>query len=57
MTHTHTHIYQKIQQYKNISVVNIGTELDTDHKIVLNRLHKACHKKKLDVGVLRELSA
>ncbi|EFN78260.1 Histone-lysine N-methyltransferase SETMAR, partial [Harpegnathos saltator] len=50
-------ILEKVQQDKHISSVDIGIELGIDHKTVLNHLHKAGYKKKLDVWVLHELSA
>ncbi|CAK9813192.1 Histone-lysine N-methyltransferase SETMAR [Anthophora plagiata] len=50
-------ILEKVQQDKHISSVDIGMELDIDHKTVLNHLHKAGYKKKLDVWVPHELSA
>jgi len=36
--------------------VEIARELGIDHKTVLNHLHKAGYKKKLDVWVPHELS-
>lgn len=50
-------ILEKVQQDKHISSVDIGMELGIDHKTVLNHLHKAGYKKKLDVWVPHELSA
>lgn len=42
-------ILQKVQQDKHVSSVDIGMKLGIDHKTVLNHLHKAGYKKKLDV--------
>ena len=39
-----------------MSTVEIARELGIDHKTVLNHLHKAKYKKKLDVWVPHELS-
>ncbi|KAG5313928.1 SETMR methyltransferase, partial [Acromyrmex insinuator] len=41
---------------KHVSTVEIARELGIDHKTVLNHLHKAGYKKKLDVWVPHELS-
>ncbi|EFN78679.1 Histone-lysine N-methyltransferase SETMAR, partial [Harpegnathos saltator] len=49
-------ILETVQQDKHISSVDIGMELGIDHKTVLNHLHKAGYKKKLDVWVPHELS-
>ena len=46
----------KVERHKHVSTVEIARELDIDHKTVLNHLHKAGYKKKLDVWVPHELS-
>ena len=46
----------KVERDKHVSTVEIARELGIDHKTVLNHLHKAGYKKKLDVWVLHELS-
>jgi len=38
-----------------MSTVEIARELGIDHKTILNHLHKAGYKKKLDVWVSHEL--
>ena len=49
-------ILEKVQQDRHIRNVDICMELGIDHKTALNYLRKACHKKKLDIWVPRELS-
>jgi len=39
---------------KHVSTVEIARELSIDHKTVLNHLHKAGYKKKLDVWIPHE---
>ena len=46
-------IMVKIERDKYVSTVEIAKELGIDHKTVLNHLHKAGYKKKLDVWVPR----
>ena len=46
----------KVELDKHVSTVEIARELSIDHKTVLNHLHKAGYKKKLDVWVPHELS-
>ena len=46
----------KIKRDKHVSTVKIARELGIDYKTVLNHLHKAGFKKKLDVWVPHELS-
>jgi len=46
----------KVERDKHVSIVEIVKELSIDHKTVLNHLHKAGYKKKLDVWVSHELS-
>jgi len=46
----------KIERDKHMSTVKIVRELGIDHKTILNHLHKAGYKKKLDVWVPHELS-
>jgi len=46
----------KVERDKHLSTVEIARELGIDHKTVLNYLHKAGYKKKLDVWVPHELS-
>ena len=46
----------KVERDKHVSTVKIARELGIDHKTVLNHLHKAGFKKKLDVWVPHELS-
>ena len=41
----------KVEHDKRVSTVEIARELGIDHKTVLNHLHKAGYKKKLDVSV------
>ena len=38
----------KVERDKHVSTVEIARELGIDHKTVLNNLHKAGYKKKLD---------
>jgi len=42
-------IMVKVERDKHVSTVEIAKELGIDHKTVLNHLHKAGYKKKLDV--------
>jgi len=49
-------IMVKVERDKHVSTVEIARELGIDHKIVLNHLHKAGYKKKLDVWIPHELS-
>ncbi|EGI59943.1 Histone-lysine N-methyltransferase SETMAR [Acromyrmex echinatior] len=49
-------IMEKVERDKHVSTVEIAKELGIDHKIILNHLHKARYKKKLDVWVPYELS-
>jgi len=49
-------IMVKVERDKNMSTVEIARELGIDHKTILNHLHKAGYKKKLDVWVPHELS-
>ena len=49
-------IMVKIERDKHVSTVEIARELGIDHKTILNHLHKAGYKKKLDVWVPHELS-
>ena len=42
-------IMEKVECDKHVSTVEIARELGIDHKTVLNHLHKAGYKKKLDV--------
>ena len=44
----------KVERDKHVSTVEIARELGIDHKTVLNHLHKAGYKKKLDVWVPHE---
>jgi len=46
----------KVERDKHVSTVEIARELGIDYKTVLNHLHKAGYKKKLDVWVPHELS-
>jgi len=39
----------KVERDKHVSTVEIAREVGIDHKTVLNHLHKAGCKKKLDV--------
>jgi len=39
----------KVERDKHVNTVEIARELDIDYKTVLNHLHKAGYKKKLDV--------
>jgi len=41
----------KIEHDKHVSTEEIAKELGIDHKTVLNHLHKAGYKKKLDVWI------
>ena len=41
----------KVERDKHVSTVEIARELGINHKTVLNHLHKAGYKKKLDVWV------
>ena len=45
-------IMEKVERDKHVSTVEIARELDIDHKTILNHLHKAGYKKKLDFGFL-----
>jgi len=49
-------IPQKIEEDRHISSYDIAAELNINQKIVLNHLHKAGYKKKLDIWVLHELT-
>ena len=49
-------IMVKVERDKHVSTVEIARELGIDHKTVLNHLHKAGYKKKLDVWVPHELN-
>ena len=49
-------IMVKVERDKHVSTVEIARELGIDHKTVLNHLHKAGYKKKLDVWVCHKLS-
>jgi len=49
-------IIVKVERDKYVSTVEIARELGIDHKTVLNHLHKAGSKKKLDVWIPHELS-
>jgi len=49
-------IKKKVERDKHVSTVEIARELGIDHKTVLNHLHKAGYKKKLDVWIPHELS-
>ncbi|XP_032684750.1 histone-lysine N-methyltransferase SETMAR-like, partial [Odontomachus brunneus] len=44
-------IMEKVKRDKHVSSVEIARKLGIDHKTVLNHLHKAGYKKKLDVWV------
>ena len=46
----------KVERDKHVSTVELTRELGIDHKTVLNHLHKAGYKKKLDVWVPHELN-
>ena len=46
----------KVERDKHVSTVQIARELGIDYKTVLNNLHKAGYKKKLDVWIPHELS-
>ena len=46
----------KVERDQHVSTVEITRELGIDHKTILNHLHKAGYKKKLDVWVPHELS-
>ena len=50
-------ILWKIEVDRHISFRDIATELNIEHKIVLNHLHKTGYQKKLDTWVLHELTA
>ena len=41
-------IMVKVERDKHVSTAEIARELGIDHKTVLNHLHKAGYKKKLD---------
>ena len=56
ITEKSNEIMVKVERDKHVSTVEIARELGIDHKTVLNHLHKAGYKKKLDVCVLHELS-
>jgi len=49
-------IMVKVERDKHVSTVEIARELVIDHKTILNHLHKAGYKKKLDVWVPHELN-
>jgi len=49
-------IIVKVERDKYMSTVEIARKLGIDHKTVLNHLHKARYKKKLDVWMAHELS-
>jgi len=49
-------IMVKVERDKYVSTVEIARELGIDHKTILNHLHKAGYKKKLNVWVPHELS-
>jgi len=49
-------IMVKVECDKHVSTVEIARKLGIDYKTVLNHLHKAGYKKKLDVWVPHELS-
>ncbi|GFS94414.1 histone-lysine N-methyltransferase SETMAR [Trichonephila clavipes] len=49
-------ITEIIEVNRHVSSPSITQELKIDHKTVLNHLHKAGFKKKLDVWVLRQLT-
>ncbi len=49
-------ILEMIEQDRHISTYDIAKELNIDQKTVLNHLHKAGYKKKLDVWVPHELT-
>jgi len=49
-------IMVKVERDKHVSTMEIARELGIDHKTVLNHLHKAGYKKKLDVWIPHELS-
>jgi len=46
----------KVERAKHVNTVEIARELGINYKTVLNHLHKAGCKKKLDVWVPHELS-
>ena len=50
-------ILKKIEVDRHISFRDIATELNIDHKTVLNHLHKTGYQKKLDIWVPHELTA
>ncbi|XP_012059583.1 PREDICTED: histone-lysine N-methyltransferase SETMAR-like, partial [Atta cephalotes] len=56
ITEKSNEIMIKVERDKHVSIVEIVRQLGIDHKTVLNHLHKAGYKKKLDVWVLHELS-
>ena len=47
--------FKKIEIDRRISSLDIATERNIDHKIVLNQLHKTGYEKKLDTWVPHEL--
>ena len=49
-------ILQKVEVDRHISSRHMATELNIDHKTVLNHLHKTGYQKKLDVWVPHELA-
>jgi len=49
ITEKSNEIMVKVERDKHVSTVEIARELGIDHKTVLNHLHKAGYKKKLDV--------
>ncbi|KAG5326832.1 SETMR methyltransferase, partial [Pseudoatta argentina] len=48
-------IMGKVERDKHVSTVEIARELGIDHKTILNHLHKAGYKKKLDVLFLKRM--
>ena len=48
--------FKKIEVYRDISSCDVATELNIDHKTVLNHLHKIGYQKNLDTWVPHELT-
>ena len=49
-------VVENVQQDRHNGSVDIGMELDIDHKIVSNHLRKAGYKKKLDIWEMSAMS-